>query len=147
MIALATNREGQLQIEKVSYKQRRNWLSELEQTHSLNPKTTSSHETMTAYIAKVSILGSSLFYSFQFRMVNPTITFQSHTNKQSIITQECENKSTRYQISIVIQTKPSLQAYNQCNHVGLPNPQLLGTVIGRTLESSSFWKPSPRVRK
>ena len=92
-----------------------------------------------AHIAQVSILGSSLFQSFQFRMVNPTITFQSHTNKQSIITQECENKSTRYQISIVIQTKPSLQAYNQCNHVGLPNPQLL-QVVGdqfRELESKN----------
>ena len=84
---------------------------------------------------------------FQFRIINPTIAFQSHTNKQSIIIQEYKNKSTRYQISIVIQTKPSLQAYNQCNHVGLPNPQLLGTVIGRTLESLSCWRPSPRVRK
>ena len=81
-----------------------------------------------AHIAQVSILGSSLFQSFQFRMVNPTITFQSHTNKQSILIQEYENKSTRYQISIVIQTIPSLQAYNQCNHVGLPNPQLLQVV-------------------
>ena len=56
---------------------------------------------LIAHIMSVPFLSSSLFYSFQFRMVSPSITVQSPTNKKSKMMQEYAKKSTRYQKSII----------------------------------------------